>query len=124
MEHTQHFKNRIQEVLSAIVNEGKTSAQICIECDLSMSTFRNYLKYLREKQLVYICGYRTVKGINKPMALYKFGCQEDYRTEGQKNYRSRKKVPPTTVVPLIPRCDIAAQWMLNPISHEENVCQN
>lgn len=124
MQHTQHFKNKIQEVLSVIVNEGKTSAQICIECDMKMSSLRNYLKYLKEKRLIYICGYHKYKHINKPMALYKFGCQEDFEPYSERPYKSRKKSEPMTVVPLIPRCDIAAQWMLNPINHEDPVCQN
>jgi hypothetical protein len=89
---------------------------------MNRTTFRNYLQHLREKRMIYICEYRKVPGVNRPMAVYKFGCGEDVEFIHSKNYTPKRKAEPTTVVPKTPRCDIAAQWMLNPIT--EDVCQS
>ena len=119
------FRAMMQDILSAIVHEGKSGAQICIECDIAMSTFKNYLAYMRDKKLVHICGWRRTKGSNRPIALYKFGFAEDVELERRSGYVPKaNRSGYETVVPKEPRCDIAAQWMLNPINHEESVCQS
>lgn len=86
------------------------------------TTFRNYLQYLRSKRMIYICGYKREEGINKPMAMYRFGCEEDVPLIKKSNYTPKNRPEPYTVVPKTPRCDIAAQWMRNPI--QEDVCQS
>jgi hypothetical protein len=118
------FRAQMQDILAAIIHEGKSGAQICIECDIAMSTFKNYLQYMREKRLVHICGWRRTSG-NRPIALYKFGFAEDVELIRKSGYVPKsQRSGYETVVPKEPRCDIAAQWMLNPINHEESVCQS
>ena len=125
MEKGIKFRAQMQDILATIVHEGKSGAQICIECDIAMSTFKNYLAYMREKKLVHICGWRRTKGSNRPIALYKFGFAEDVELERKSGYVPKsQRSGYETVVPKTPRCDIAAQWMLNPINHEESVCQS
>jgi hypothetical protein len=122
MEKGIKFRALCQEILSTIVHEGKTGAQICIECDIAMSTFKNYLAYMREKRLVHICGWRRTS-CNKPIALYKFGFAEDVELIRKSGYVPKaQRSGYETVTPKIPRCDIAAAWMLNPIT--EDVCQS
>jgi predicted transcriptional regulator len=122
MEKGIKFRMLCQDILSTIVHEGKTGAQICIECDIAMSTFKNYLAYMREKRLVHICGWRRTSG-NRPIAMYKFGFAEDVELIRKSGYVPKaSRSGYETVTPKIPRCDIAAAWMLNPI--EEDVCQN
>jgi hypothetical protein len=122
MEKGIKFRMLCQDILATIVHEGKTGAQICIECDIAMSTFKNYLAYMREKRLVHICGWRRTS-CNKPIALYKFGFAEDVELVRKSGYVPKaQRGGYETVTPKIPRCDIAAAWMLNPI--EEDVCQS
>jgi hypothetical protein len=117
------FRALCQDILATIVHEGKSGAQICIECDIAMSTFKNYLAYMRDKKLVHICGWRRTPGSNRPIALYKFGFAEDVELERKSGYVPKaQRSGYETVTPKIPRCDIAAAWMLNPIT--EDVCQS
>ena len=123
MEKGIKFRALCQDILATIVHEGKTGAQICIECDIAMSTFKNYLAYMRDKKLVHICGWRRSEGCNRPIALYKFGFAEDVELIRKSGYVPKaQRGGYETVTPKIPRCDIAAAWMLNPI--EEDVCQS
>lgn len=121
MQHTAVFRDNLQDVLASIINQGRTTDEIAKECGMSRTTLRNYLQYLRKNRQIYICGYKRSKSGNRPIAVYKFGCLEDVPLDRRTEYKPKKREI-STVVPKIPRCDIAAAWMLNPIS--EDVCQS
>ena len=110
-------KQRLQLILEMLKKEPMTTKEVAIELGVADGTGWDYLGDLKRKRLVYIEEYVWTPG--GPAARYMTGDKEDAlkpetdkkltrsarRRFRQANYFDKNK----------PRCDIAAQWMRNPI---------
>ena len=89
--------------------------------DIHDGTAWEYVSEMRYKGLLYIAFYERTQG--GPVAKYMAGDLEDAPTPEfidttllrNRKYKARKRAEKLLSVKQVPRCDIAAAWMRNPI---------
>lgn len=117
MNRSEIKQQRLNLILEILSKQAMTTKEIAIELDVTDGTGWDYMGILKRKKLVYIEEYIWTPG--GPVARYMTGNKADAfkpksdtklmrsiaRKFRQENYFNKNK----------PRCDIAAQWMRNPI---------
>lgn len=112
--HTQQFQTRSRAVLQALEQEAMNTYQIGDKFGISHSTVILYLKFFKQNKLVYIDHYK-INDSKRHVAYYRTGNKQNAVIQ---KFKTPRYVPKKeTVVPIIARCDIAAQWLRNPICY-------
>lgn len=102
------FQARCAEILSILKTTPLTAYQIATRLNMSHSSALNYIKAFKKKKQVHIIYYR-INEHKRNVAYYAAGNCKDAKPEKYvkeefpKNYK------------FTPRCDVAAQWLRNPL---------
>lgn len=110
------FKKTQQAILTLICNQAMTKHELAQELDLNLSTINNYIYFMKQKGLVYIASWQENQ-FGKATARYQFGTNEDEPFVGRRKYKSPTRSNQRPVNLKMPRCDIAASWLNNPIGN-------
>lgn len=107
------YKATSQKMLVVLARKPYSKHELVTEMGLNLSTVSNYIYFLKQAGMIYIAEWQE-NPLGKPTAKYKFGTNSDAEYVCRKKYKSpvRRKEKPVDLK--MPRCDVAAQWMLNP----------
>ena len=111
--NSPRYKATSQKMLVILAKKAFTKHELAIEMELNLSTISNYIYFLKRNGMVYIAEWQE-NPLGKPTAKYKFGTNPDVEYICRKKYKSPTRRKEKTIVSKMPRCDVAAQWMLNP----------
>lgn len=121
MNRKEQKAQRKQLVLEVLSHTAMKTKEIAGLLGITDGTAWEYVSEMRYKGLLYIASYERTQG--GPVAKYMTGDLEDapfpeivnttvLRT---RKYRAKKRAQRTVYVKPKARCDIAAEWMRNPI---------
>lgn len=117
MNRSEAKQKRLEYVLELLSKEPMTPKEMAIELQVTDCTGWEYMGILKRKKLVYIHEYVWTPG--GPVARYMTGNKEDVeKPKADKNLSRaalRKLRKANYFDKNNPRCDIAAQWMRNPV---------
>lgn len=109
--NTKLFQTRISGVLKVLQCESMNAYEMGTKFGISHSTVLNYINYLTKNKLIYIEKYQAAES-NRMVAYYKAGNKPSAK-KIKFGELPKKKQP--RIMLKMPRCDIAAAWMGNPI---------
>lgn len=107
------YKSTSQKMLIILAKKAYSKHQLAIEMELNLSTISNYVYFLKQQGMIYIAEWQE-NPLGKPTAKYRFGTNSDVEYVCRKKYKSPTRSKEKPIVSKMPRCDVAAQWMLNP----------
>ena len=120
MNHRKIKEQRIAHLLKIMKTEPLTVNQMAEEINTSHKTASSYLTELRFHKKVFIARYER-RSTGTPLTYYQTGNLPDVEKlakismeEYNRRYREKTKLD-REVKPFVPRMDIAAAWMRNPI---------
>ena len=112
-------KLRVEHLLKVMAHTPMTVRQMAEEINASVRMASEYLTEFKYKKLVFVAKYERTSGT--PAIFYQAGNQPDAPkleriTSAEYNRRYREKTAiDRRKRPFVPRMDIAAAWMSNPI---------
>ena len=112
--NSPRFKQTSKLILDLLDKEPMSKHELAKQSGLNHSTICNYIYFLKEEKLIHISGWHQ-NPLGKATAIYKFGDDEDAEFIARKKYKSPYKPKGEVYNFKMPRCDVAASWMRNPI---------
>jgi hypothetical protein len=112
--NSPRYKKTNQMILNLLARKSMSKHELCVETGLNNSTIANYLYFMREKNLIYICAYED-NPVGKPTPRFRFGVGEDVTYIAKPRTKAKKGKSENYSKLKMPRCDVAAEWMKNPI---------
>lgn len=117
MSRSEQKQKRLDAILEILSKEPMTTKDVAIEINVTDCTGWDYMGILKRKRLVYI--YEYIWSPGGPIPRYMTGNKEDAeKPKSDKNLNRaalRKLRKQNYFDKDNPRCDVAAQWMRNPI---------